>query len=77
MNIFTAIRNNILDSLDELVKDGKLPATIDPSRMVAEPPRVVFAGYVIARFLQQRSQSVAGQHAPVQNVLGRMFERNP
>lgn len=39
MNIFTAIRNNILDSLDELVKDGKLPATIDPSRMVAEPPR--------------------------------------
>ncbi len=39
MNIFTAIRNNILDSLNELVKDGKLPATIDASRMVAEPPR--------------------------------------
>ena len=39
MNIFTAIRNSILASLDELVKDGKLPATIDPSRMVAEPPR--------------------------------------
>ena len=39
MNIFTAIRNNILDSLNESVADGKLPATIDPSRMVAEPPR--------------------------------------
>ncbi len=39
MNIFTAIRNNILDSLNELVADGKLPATIDASRMVAEPPR--------------------------------------
>ncbi len=39
MNIFTAIRSEILKSLSDLVAEGKLSGLKDTSRVVAEPPR--------------------------------------
>ena len=39
MNIFTRIRNNIVETLDDLAKQGKIPAGLNADRMVAEPPR--------------------------------------
>lgn len=39
MNIFTHIRNNIIDALDQLVQEGRLPDSLDTARMTAEPPR--------------------------------------
>lgn len=39
MNIFTQIRNNIIETLEALEKSGKIPAGLNTSRLVAEPPR--------------------------------------
>ena len=39
MNIFTHIRNNIIETLNTLALQGKLPAGLNADRMVAEPPR--------------------------------------
>lgn len=39
MNIFTQIRNNIIETLELLEKSGKIPAGLNTSRLVAEPPR--------------------------------------
>lgn len=39
MNIFTQIRNNIIETLETLEKSGKIPAGLNTSRLVAEPPR--------------------------------------
>lgn len=39
MNIFTQIRNNIIETLELLEKSGKIPSGLNTSRLVAEPPR--------------------------------------
>ncbi len=39
MNIFTQIRSNIIETLEALEKSGKIPAGLNTSRLVAEPPR--------------------------------------
>lgn len=39
MNIFTQIRNNIIETLEILEKSGKIPSGLNTSRLVAEPPR--------------------------------------
>lgn len=39
MNIFTEIRNSILETLGVLEKEGKIPNGLNTSRVVAEPPR--------------------------------------
>ena len=39
MNIFTQIRNNIIDALEHLERAGKLPSGLNTARVVAEPPR--------------------------------------
>ena len=39
MNIFTQIRNNIIDALEHLEQAGKLPSGLNTARLVAEPPR--------------------------------------
>ena len=44
MNIFTQIRNNIIETLEKLEKDGKIPSGLNTSRLVAEPPRDVNHG---------------------------------
>ena len=39
MNIFTHIRNNIVDALNALEKAEKIPSGLNTARVVAEPPR--------------------------------------
>ena len=39
MNIFDEIRTHVVDALNALSKEGKLPEIADMSRMVVEPPR--------------------------------------
>ena len=39
MNIFKYIRNNVVQCVEELAREGRLPHAPDTSRVVAEPPR--------------------------------------
>lgn len=77
MNIFTQIRNNILESLNTLAKEGKIPAGLDTSRLVAEPPRDAAHGDAATNAAMVLSSQAGMKPRQFAEILAQQLERLP